>query len=101
MLTQKYHVGVVVDSVGVVMGCEGVGRHRSSSGALLLGGFLWKRLHLERHVSVVVVVVGSSVVGIVGGDVFGGDVGVVCGGVGVVCVALFADNLFVVIDFVL
>ena len=60
----KNYVNVVVDSVGVVMGREGVfcidrkggccgggsggcgwgERHRSGSGALLLGGLLWKRL---------------------------------------------------------
>ncbi len=61
------------------------GRHLSGSGALLLGGLLWKRLHLGRHGGVVVVIV-------VEGSVVGGGVG---DGIGVVVV----DALFIAGDF--
>ncbi len=104
----KYHVGVVVDSVGVVgryvgvfcidgEGCRsngggGGGRRYRSSGALPLGGLLWKWLHLGRHGGVVVIVEGS-VVGGSGVDVVGGV------GVGVAGIALFAVTLFIVGDF--
>ena len=69
----------------------------SGSGALLLGlggSLRWNRLCLGRHGGVVVVVGNGSGGGGGGVDVFGG-------GVGVICVALFTDNLFVVADFVL
>jgi hypothetical protein len=102
----KYPVGIVIDSVGVVVICEGVpcidgeggrgsggsggGRRlRIGSGAILLGGLLWKKLQLGRHGGVVVFVVGGSNAG-------GGGIGVVSGGVVDISVALFAVNLLVV-----
>ena len=92
----KYYIGVVVDSVSVVMGHEGVrcvngggggGRRlHSGSGDILLGGFRRKRLHLGRYGGVVVIVVDGSVVGGGGGDVFGG-------------VGIVVNTLFVIGDF--
>ena len=52
---------------------------------------------LPKHQSNVI-----KVIGVGGGSVVGGSGGDdICGGAGVVCVALFADNLFVVANFVL
>ena len=94
----KYYVGVVVDSVSVVMGREGVrcingggggGRRlRSGSGDILLGSFHRKRLHLGRYGGIVVIVVDGSVVGGNGGDVFGS--------VGIVVNALFVIGDFLI-----
>ena len=96
----KYYVGVVVDSVSIVMGREGVrcvngggggGRRlRSSSRDILLGGFRRKRLHLGRYGGVVVIVVDGSVVG------GGGGGGNVFGGVGIVVNALFVIGDFLI-----
>ena len=96
---------LVVDSVSIVGRCEGVfyingegscngggggsdGRMRHcSSSALPPGGLLWWGLHLGQHG------------GIIGGSVAGGDLDVFGGSVGVASDALFADNLFIVVDF--
>ncbi len=109
------NVGVVVDSVSIVViregvhcsidgegGCGGGGgrgggggggggrRLRSGSGDILLGGLLcWNRLHRGWDSGVVVVVRGSVV---------GGGVGVGFG-VGVVDVGVVVDALFVGGDF--
>ena len=111
----KYHVGVVVDSSGIVLGREGVrcidgeggrggcggggrGRRlRSGSGAILLGGLLVrrKRLHLGRHGGVVVVGGGGGG-DVVCGVVVGVGVGGVGGGVGIVVDALFVGGNFLV-----
>ena len=100
----KYHLGVVVDSVSLVVICEGVScidgeggcggdsggdrwrRLCSGSGDILLGGLLcWNRLHRGRHGGVVIVV-GGSIVGSGVGD-----------GIGIVVIdALFVANDFIV-----